>query len=66
GRVVICTDPAERLIYNMNIERTGNLSSRQLLRALCAGASQSRQEIFAALRSAPDLQTSASFAVAGR
>ncbi|MCJ2139099.1 putative bifunctional diguanylate cyclase/phosphodiesterase [Methylobacterium sp. E-066] len=66
GRVVICTDPAERFLYNMNIERTGNLSSRQLLRGLCTGTSQSRQEIFEALRGARDLQTSATFEVAGQ
>ncbi|QEE42973.1 MULTISPECIES: EAL domain-containing protein [unclassified Methylobacterium] len=66
GRVVIMTNPAERLLNNMKFEQTANLSSRQLLRALCTGASQSQQEIFEALRGARDLQTSASFEVAGQ
>ncbi|MCJ2059090.1 hypothetical protein MKL09_21430 [Methylobacterium sp. J-048] len=66
GRAVICTDRADRLHYNMNIERTGKISSRQLLLALCTGTSQSRQDIFEALRGARDLQTSATFVVAGQ
>jgi diguanylate cyclase (GGDEF)-like protein len=63
GRVAIATGPAERLLDNMNAVRTKNLSSRQLLRALCMGVSQSRREIFQALRGARDFQTTASFEV---
>ncbi|MCJ2139405.1 putative bifunctional diguanylate cyclase/phosphodiesterase [Methylobacterium sp. E-066] len=66
GRVAISNNPAERLLSNMKVEQTANLSAMQLLRALCAGASQSRQEIFKSLRRALDLQTSASFEVTGQ
>ena len=66
GRVVISTNPAERLLNNMKIEQTVNLSARQLLHAMCAGVSQSRQEVFQSLRRALDFQTSASFEVTGK
>ena len=63
GRVVISNNPAKQLLSNMNIEPTDHLSAMQLLRALCARASQSRQGIFESLRRALDLQTSTSFEV---
>ena len=63
GRVAIATGPAERLLDNMNIERTGSLSPKRLLRALCMGVSKSRREIFQTLRGARDFQTTASFEV---
>ncbi|MCJ2124465.1 putative bifunctional diguanylate cyclase/phosphodiesterase [Methylobacterium sp. J-077] len=63
GRVAIATGPAERLLDNMNAERTGKLSSRRLLHALCMSVSQSRREIFQTLRGARDFQTTASFEV---
>ncbi|WP_267427574.1 EAL domain-containing protein [Methylobacterium sp. GC_Met_2] len=66
GRVAISNNPAERLLFNMKVEQTANLSAMQLLRALCAGASQSRPEIFKSLRRALDFQTSASFEVTGQ
>ncbi|MCJ2061321.1 EAL domain-containing protein [Methylobacterium sp. J-088] len=66
GRVAISNSPAERLLFNMKVEQTANQSAMQLLRALCAGASQSRPEIFKSLRHARDLQTSASFEVTGQ